>query len=81
MLDLGLPGMDGFELAGRMRAQLADPALRLIALTGYGQDSDRQRSLAAGFDAHLTKPVDLRVLARTIRQVISSSSETTPAAK
>jgi CheY-like chemotaxis protein len=59
LLDIGLPGMDGYELAGRLRqtAGLAD--LRLMAVTGYGQESDRQRSAAAGFDTHLVKPIDL----------------------
>jgi len=58
LLDIGLPGMDGYELALRLRQQSARP-LRLIAVTGYGQDSDRQRAADAGFDHHLTKPVDL----------------------
>jgi CheY-like chemotaxis protein len=58
LLDIGLPGMDGYELAQRLR-QL--PGLRssvLIAVTGYGQPEDRSRSAAAGFDHHLVKPVD-----------------------
>jgi PAS domain S-box-containing protein len=62
-LDLGLPGMDGYELAGRLRAKLGkDRRLRLIALTGYGQDSDREKTREAGFDGHLVKPVDLASL-------------------
>jgi CheY-like chemotaxis protein len=70
VLDIGLPVMDGFELARRLRQATApSAALRLIALTGYGQASDRRRSTEAGFDAHLIKPVDLGVLARTIRQL------------
>jgi PAS domain S-box-containing protein len=57
LLDLGLPVMDGFELAGRLQAR--DPAPRLlVAITGYGQDSDRARTAAAGFDEHLVKPVE-----------------------
>ena len=48
--------MDGYELARRMRA--LSPATRLIAVTGYGQEHDRTRSLAAGFDAHFVKPVE-----------------------
>jgi PAS domain S-box-containing protein len=59
ILDIGLPVMDGYELADRVRAQLGDEAPALIALTGYGQDSDRERARAAGFSRHLTKPVDL----------------------
>ncbi|HEY5933535.1 MAG TPA: ATP-binding protein [Kofleriaceae bacterium] len=58
ILDIGLPVMDGYELAQRLRSQIA-PIPRLIALTGYGQESDRERSRLAGFDLHLVKPVDL----------------------
>jgi CheY-like chemotaxis protein/anti-sigma regulatory factor (Ser/Thr protein kinase) len=58
ILDIGLPVMDGYELAGRVRAQFGDAAPRLIALTGYGQESDRDRAREAGFSRHLTKPVD-----------------------
>jgi CheY-like chemotaxis protein len=58
ILDIGLPVMDGYELAGRIRATLGGAQPRLIALTGYGQDSDRARAKAAGFAVHLTKPVD-----------------------
>jgi len=58
LLDIGLPAMDGYELARRLRAQ--GPAdLKLVALTGYGLDSDRERARAAGFHHHLVKPIDL----------------------
>jgi PAS domain S-box-containing protein len=57
ILDIGLPAMNGYELAKQVRAKLG-PACRLIALTGYGQEHDRQRSLEAGFEAHLVKPID-----------------------
>jgi two-component system, chemotaxis family, sensor kinase Cph1 len=70
-LDIGLPGMDGHELARRMRA---DPALRhtkLVALTGWGTEEDKQRSREAGFDEHLIKPVDLA----KIRGVLASLEE------
>jgi CheY-like chemotaxis protein len=56
ILDLGLPVMDGYELARRLEAQRR---VRLIAVTGYGRDSDRKRTLEAGFEAHLAKPVEL----------------------
>jgi PAS domain S-box-containing protein len=62
ILDIGLPVMDGYELAGRLRARPELARARLIALTGYGQSSDRERSLAAGFDAHCVKPVQLSTL-------------------
>lgn len=61
-LDIGLPVMDGYELAGRMRQIPGLERVRLIALTGYGQESDRRKSSAAGFDHHLVKPVDLEAL-------------------
>ena len=58
VLDIGLPGIDGCELASRLRAAPATANAMLIALTGYGQPRDRERSLAAGFNHHLKKPVD-----------------------
>jgi PAS domain S-box-containing protein len=58
-IDIGLPVMDGYELAERLRAMPALAGIRLIALTGYGQESDRRRSREAGFDEHLVKPVDI----------------------
>lgn len=57
VLDIGLPGMDGYELARRLQA--SGLRARYVALTGYGQASDRERSAAAGFHVHLTKPVQL----------------------
>jgi signal transduction histidine kinase len=64
LLDLGLPGMDGFELARRIREKCA--VQRLVAVTGYGQEHDRAAARSAGFDRHLTKPVDLDDLVRVI---------------
>jgi len=58
LLDIGLPEMDGNELAQRLRAQPETAGALLIAITGYGQESDRVRALAAGFDHHLVKPID-----------------------
>jgi two-component system, chemotaxis family, CheB/CheR fusion protein len=58
LVDLGLPVMNGFELAKRVRENPANAATRLVALSGYGQDADVQASLAAGFDDHFTKPPD-----------------------
>ncbi len=58
LLDIGLPDMNGYEVARRLRQQPQTKDVRLIAMTGYGQDSDRQRSQEAGFDHHLVKPVD-----------------------
>jgi CheY-like chemotaxis protein len=67
LLDLGLPVMDGFELARRLREQAGTTPITLIALTGYGQASDRDRTREAGFDAHLVKPIDPENLDSFIR--------------
>ena len=67
ILDIGLPVMDGYELAGRLRSLIEIPErMRLVAVTGYGQEADRRRSEAAGFNAHLVKPVDLDHLAESM---------------
>jgi CheY-like chemotaxis protein len=62
LLDIGLPRMDGLEVARRLRQELCMKDALLIALTGYSQEEDRRRSLDAGFNAHLIKPVDLDAL-------------------
>ena len=59
LIDVGLPVMDGYELVRRLRADARLASVRLIAVTGYGQESDRRRAFEAGFDEHLVKPVDL----------------------
>jgi signal transduction histidine kinase len=59
LLDIGLPGMDGIELARRLRALPETEHALLVAITGYGQESDRQQALAAGFDHHMVKPIDI----------------------
>ena len=69
LLDLGLPVIDGHELAQRLRAQDGWQNVRFAALTGYGQQHDREQSRAAGFDAHLVKPIDLREVDATIRRL------------
>jgi PAS domain S-box-containing protein len=61
-VDVGLPGMDGYEVARRVRAAEGGDKIGLVAMTGYGRPEDRDRALAAGFDAHLVKPVDPRQL-------------------
>jgi two-component system, chemotaxis family, CheB/CheR fusion protein len=66
LLDLGLPGIDGCEVARRMRAMPELQGVRLVALTGYGRDEDRQRTRDAGFDHHLVKPVDLDELEKAV---------------
>jgi PAS domain S-box-containing protein len=66
LLDLGLPMMDGYEIARRMRDMPQMARARIVAMTGYGQDSHRQASQAAGFDAHLLKPVAYDELAKVL---------------
>ncbi|MBC7603536.1 MAG: PAS domain-containing protein [Ramlibacter sp.] len=69
LLDIGLPKLDGYEAARRIRAQRnGGDGVMLIATTGWGQDDDRRRSREAGFDAHLTKPVDFRDLTMMMAQ-------------
>ena len=69
ILDIGLPVIDGYELATRLLALPEAAACRLIALTGYGQEHDRRRSLEAGFYEHLVKPVDVDRLVRLVEAV------------
>lgn len=66
LCDLGLPGMNGYEVASTLRRDPATAAARLIAMTGYGGEEDRRRSHEAGFDIHLTKPVDPGLLRRLL---------------
>jgi signal transduction histidine kinase len=68
LIDVGLPGLDGYALARMARAQPETSGIRLVALTGYGQAEDRARALAAGFDRHVTKPVDPLALEELVRQ-------------
>jgi CheY-like chemotaxis protein len=71
-LDLGMPDLDGYEVAKRVRANGAHQP-RLIALTGWGQDDDRAQTRAAGFDAHLVKPVGTDDIARTLAHVAAQA--------
>jgi CheY-like chemotaxis protein len=66
LLDIGLPGMDGYEVAQKMRELPGLRDIRLVAVTGYGRSDDRLRARDAGFDDHLTKPVEFAVLERTL---------------
>jgi PAS domain S-box-containing protein len=68
LLDIGLPGMDGYEVARRLRAEPALSGVDLVALTGYGQPSDQQRALEAGFSHHLVKPAPLEEIQRLLRR-------------
>jgi DNA-binding response OmpR family regulator len=69
LLDIGLPGISGFEVARRIRQQ--SKHMVLVALTGYGQETDRQRSREAGFDHHLVKPADFDDVEKILAAVAS----------
>jgi CheY-like chemotaxis protein len=69
IIDIGLPDMDGYDVARRLRASAGTSEMRLVALTGYGQEGDRQRALKAGFHLHLVKPVDAEMLLSAIAQL------------
>jgi PAS domain S-box-containing protein len=71
LLDIGLPEMDGYEVARRLRAQNGRHRMRLVAVTGYGQPADRRRAHAAGFDEHMVKPVEPTALQDFLRIVQS----------
>jgi CheY-like chemotaxis protein len=73
LVDIGLPGIDGYEVVRRARQE---PSLRrvcMIALTGYGRDEDRQSALAAGFDHHLVKPVEAETLHGLVARLAAAS--------
>jgi CheY-like chemotaxis protein len=73
LLDIGLPKLNGYEVAQRIRQQPRDYKVSLVAVTGWGQLEDRRRAMEAGFDHHLTKPVDLPALTRLLATLGSSS--------
>jgi CheY-like chemotaxis protein len=66
LLDIGMPGIDGYEVARQLRAMRGGDALRIVAITGWGHETDRERSRQAGFDLHLVKPVEPRDLVRVL---------------
>lgn len=72
-LDIGLPHIDGYEVARQLRA--AKPAIRLVALTGYGREEDKLRATEAGFDAYLVKPVDIERLLALMHELFSERTE------
>jgi CheY-like chemotaxis protein len=76
VVDVGLPVMNGYEVAERVRSRLGPDGPRLVAMTGFGQESDRLRARQAGFDAHLVKPADIEA----IRRVLSDEASDTPGA-
>ena len=74
LLDIGLPGMNGYQVCQALRARAGGAALRVVALTGWGQAKDRERTREAGFDAHLVKPVDYHALLRAIKKPAPASA-------
>jgi len=74
LLDIGMPLLDGYEVARRIRAQAWGKRITLVALTGWGQDSDRRRSQEAGFDSHLVKPLDLEKLTQLLARLPASAA-------
>ncbi|HZI04016.1 MAG TPA: ATP-binding protein [Archangium sp.] len=78
LLDVGLPVMDGYELASRLRQDPSLKGIKLVAITGYGQESDRHRAHEAGFDLHLVKPIEPGQLLRILRELTQAPEETVP---
>jgi CheY-like chemotaxis protein len=76
LLDIGLPEMNGYEVARRLRGIPALKKSRLIAISGYGQPEDRMRTQAAGFDDHLVKPITLAHLTQTLAALATSRRTT-----
>ena len=74
LMDIGLPGFDGYEVAQRMRKQSVLENATLVAMTGYGQEKDRLRSHAAGFDHHLVKPVNFDSVQKILALVSANAS-------
>jgi CheY-like chemotaxis protein len=76
LLDIGMPMLDGYEVARRIRVQPWGQKITLVALTGWGQDSDRRRSREAGFDSHLVKPLDMDKLTELLEKLpLSAASQ------
>jgi CheY-like chemotaxis protein len=75
LIDIGLPELDGLEVARHLRRDPRNAGLQLIALTGYGQREDRDAAKQAGFDTHLVKPVDFEALFSLLRQRAAQRSE------
>jgi CheY-like chemotaxis protein len=78
LLDIGLPEMDGYEVAKRIRHQPGGEDIMLVAVTGWGQADDRRRASDAGFDIHLTKPVEHAVLMKLLERLTPASRPTKP---
>jgi two-component system, chemotaxis family, CheB/CheR fusion protein len=80
-LDIGLPGLDGYQIAQRLRAQSITRESLLVAVSGYGQEEDRQRSVQSGFNFHLTKPVEYSALEETLLSLAEKRKATLKASR
>jgi len=80
LLDIGLPKMNGYQVAKRIRQNPVLARTILIAMTGYGQTQDQRRSREAGFDAHLVKPVDFSSVERVLAELVAARASNSPAA-
>jgi CheY-like chemotaxis protein len=69
ILDIGMPGLSGHDVARQIRKLGGDPPVKLIAVTGWGQQADRDRAAASGFDHHFTKPVEPTLLCKLLEEV------------
>jgi CheY-like chemotaxis protein len=78
VVDIGLPEMDGYEVARKLRASESLKAIKLIALTGYGQADDARRAHEAGFDLHVVKPIDPERLADAVSTVVGGALSAPP---
>ena len=74
ILDIGMPGLNGYDLARRLRDRNRESPLLLVALSGLGQEEDKARAVEAGFDRHFTKPVDVNALLRLLGERFASSA-------
>lgn len=74
LMDIGLPGMNGYAVAQEIRKSEKGKATLLVAISGYGQEEDRRRSIGAGFDFHLVKPVDFGTLSCLLSERIPNAS-------
>jgi CheY-like chemotaxis protein len=76
LLDIGMPRLNGYEAARRIRERQQRKGLTLVALSGWDREEDRRRSEQAGFDAHLVKPVDVETLTKLLAESVAGSQET-----
>ena len=70
LLDIGMPGVDGHDVCRRLRQERWGTSIQIIATSGWGQESDAREAIASGFDAHMTKPVDLRKLSAVVDELL-----------